>query len=431
MPKRDFYGWKLLAVLWIVVLINLAFPFYGSSVVNAVMVEDLDLDRGTLGLVFSLFTIMSGLPGPLVAVCIGRFGVRRTLFWGGLLVVSGSVLMATVVHTGLAAAIAFGIIIGSGVAAGGIIAAQAGLVKWFVRRRALALAILSSATAIGGFLAAPLLNQIIESSEGNWRMSWWFIAALAFMASLTALLFVKEKPSDLGQLPDGEAVAVKEKVKQGSRSWRGAVHFTTENWSFRESLSGSTYWLMMLCQLGVSCGYTVFIAHGILHLQDLGHTRDAGSWAISMMAISGLLGKGLIGTLGDRIDPRYLWVGFIAVFGVGQMIVVQADTPFLLIAVSACLGIGFGGGVVCMAAVLGNYYGTVAFASLTGLAIAINTTMSAITPSVAGWLYDNGHGYYGVFYTLAIWCLAGAILLFLLKPPQKQHGNVPAASSTG
>ena len=105
MPSGNFYGWKLLAALWIVVIINLAFPIYGSRAVEAVMFEDLGLNRQTLGLIFSLFTLMSGLPGPLVALCVGRFGIRATMFVGSLLVVIGSVLMATVVNSGFLAAV--------------------------------------------------------------------------------------------------------------------------------------------------------------------------------------------------------------------------------------------------------------------------------------------------------------------------------------
>jgi MFS family permease len=416
MPTPGFYGWRLLSVFWLIVFVNLAFPIYGSSVVNAVMMHDLNLDRQTLGILFSLFTIMSGLPGPLVAVCVNRFGVRLTLFIGSLLVLSGSVLMATVVNAGWQAAIAFGVVVALGVSAGGIIGAQAGLAKWFVRRRALVLAIISTASAVGGFIAAPLLNRVITAAGGNWRMGWWFIAAIAFAAALAALAFVREKPEDLGQLPDGGAVPVQEK-KRSVRPWKGAVHITTEIWSYREAMSEKTFWLMMFSQLGMSFGYTVFIAHGVVHLQDLGHTRDAASWAISMMALAGLISKGIVGVLGDRIDPRYLWTAFIALFGAGMSLIMQAGTPALLVTVSVCLGMGFGGGVVCLASILSNYYGTKAFASLAGLAIAINTTMSSITPSAAGWLYDNGYGYQGVFYAIASWCALGAIILFFTKPP--------------
>ena len=116
MLKSKFYGWKLLSALWIIVFINLAFPIYGQSILNAVMLTDLNLDRRTLGFISALYTLMSGLPGPLVALSIQRFGVRLTLFLGSLLVALGSVIMATAVSTGLHAALAFGLVVGVGVA---------------------------------------------------------------------------------------------------------------------------------------------------------------------------------------------------------------------------------------------------------------------------------------------------------------------------
>ncbi len=420
MPKSNFYGWKLLSALWIIVAINLAFPFYGQSILNAEMLTELKLDRRTLGLIASLYTLMSGLPGPLVAVSIQRFGIRITLFLGSLLVVLGSVIMATAVSTGLHAALAFGIVVGVGVAMGGIIGGQTGTARWFIRRRALALAIISSATAVGGFLATPLLNEVIAASNGNWRMGWWLIASLSCVAAIIALVFVKEKPEDLGQLPDGGATEDIKREKSGTQPRRGAVHVTSEIWTSREALSGSFYWMLMLCQIGVSCGYIVFLAHGVVHLKDLGHSTDTAAWAISLMAISGLLSKALVGTLGDRIDPRYIFAVFIAVFGAGQMLAPQASTLVLLVVIAVCIGIGFGGGVVCLAAVLSNYYGLKAFAALIGVTIAINTVFSAVTPPVAGWLYDNGYGYQGVFYALAVLCIAGTIVLLIIKPPYRK-----------
>jgi MFS family permease len=422
--NRDFYGWKLLSAFWGIVFINLAFPNYGSSIINAAMIADLNLDRRTLGFLFSIYTVMSGLPGPLVAVCVDRYGIRFTLILGSLMVALGSVLMATVVTTGPQAAIAFGLLIGAGVAAGGMIAAQAGLARWFVRRRALALAVLNTASGAGGFLAAPLLHRVIASANGNWRMGWWLIAALSCLAGLLSFAFARERPADLGQLPDGGPADSQKGETPLARKRRG-VYITAEDWSYREALSGRVFWLMMFGQLGLSCGYTVYLAHGVVHLQDLGHTREAASWAISLIALSGLFSKAIVGALGDRIDPRYFWGFFVGALGLGQLLAVRADTPFLMAAVSVCLGIGFGGAVVCLAAVLSNYYGTRVFAALVGLAVAINTTVSAVTPSVAGWLYDRGYGYQGVFYSIAAWCLAGSVVLFIIRPPVRK---TPAAA---
>jgi MFS family permease len=427
MPQQSFYGWKLLAALWLIVCINLAFPVYGTRVLDAVMVEDLHLNRQTLGGIFSLYTILSGLPGPLAALCVGRFGVRRTMFAGSLLVLMGSFLMATVVNSGLHAALAFGIVVGVGVAMGGVVGAQAGIAKWFVRRRALALAVFSTATGVGGFIASPLLNQILELSNKNWRMGWGAISALACLAALISIIFIREEPKDLGQSPDGGASNTAEKTGTGSGRDHRKVHLTAQNWSYREVLSNQTFWIMMICHMGMGCGYVLFLGHGVVHLMDLGHTRDTSSWAISLIALTSLIGKGIIAALGDKIEPRFIWAGFMAIFGIGLILAVNAGTMPMLICVAACLGIGFGGGVVCVATVLSNYYGTNVFATLIGLSLAINTTMGAIAPYAAGRLYDSGYGYQGVFYALALWCGAGAIVLFILKIPIKKVGEQQAA----
>mgnify|MGYP000851216534 CR=1 FL=1 len=112
----------------------------------------------------------------------------------------------------------------------------------------------------------------------------------------------------------------------------------------------------------------------------------------------------------------------VLVFGLGLVLVVDARSTLLLVTFAVCIGIGFGGGMVCMMTVLSNYYGVPAFATLSGVAIALNTTLSATTPFIAGWLYDRGFGYASSFYATAAWCfLAGVVLLTMRRPVRDEH----------
>jgi MFS family permease len=122
-------------------------------VINSAMARELGFSRETLGLITSFYIIMSGLPGPIVAMSVNRFGVRRTLLAGSTLNVAGAVFMATVANSGIAAYFGFGLLIGGGVCSGAAIASQTGLSRWFIRRRAMAMSILYSAGAIGGYIA--------------------------------------------------------------------------------------------------------------------------------------------------------------------------------------------------------------------------------------------------------------------------------------
>jgi MFS family permease len=188
-------------------------------------------------------------------------------------------------------------------------------------------------------------------------------------------------------------------------------------WTFREAARHPSYWLLLGSLVGGSGGYTLFLAHGVVHMQDLGHSAAVGAWAVGIMTVSGLIGKAILAAFGDRIDPRYIYALFVGVFGIGLVVVVDAHALWQVVLFAVCIGIGFGGGLVCLMAVLSNYFGTRAFASLAGLAIAINTTLSAIAPKVAGRLFDQGVGYAVNFYFLAAWCFAGAaVLLFMRRP---------------
>jgi MFS family permease len=427
--RRGFYGWKLLAACWCIMFLNLGIPAYGASGLNALMAPTLHLDRGALGLLFSAYMVMSGLPGPLVAISVNRLGVRRTLMLGSAFLITGALLMGTVVNTFAFALLAFGLLVGGGVATGAALAAQAGLARWFVRRRGLVLSILYSSGAIGGFVAGRLLDRVVVLAGGNWRAGWWTIAALSGIACLIAALFVRESPADLGQLPDGDAPAAAPAgtaaAGSGASHGRRAVFRTSETWTYRQALATPAYWLMVFALLGVSCGYTLYLAHGFVHLRDLGHTPTEAWQAISLVAVSGLIAKLIIALCGDRIDPRYLWALFQICFGIGLMVIVNARAHASVLLFACCLGVGFGGGLVCLMTTLSNYFGTRVFASVSGLAVAINTTLSAITPYIAGSRYDAGHGYGGSFYFLSLWCLLGGAVLALLRMPSPR-GTAPA-----
>jgi MFS family permease len=412
MPTTRFYGWKLVAACWLILFINLAFPAYGSSVINAYMVTDLHLDRKTLGLMVSVFLIMGGLPGPLVASCVNRIGARMTLIIGSLVLLAGALLMAIFVNVAWQAVLVFGLLIGIGVLTGGALAAQTSVAFWFLKRRALALALILSAAGIGGFIAAPLLDRIITAADGNWRMGWWLIAGLAFISTLVAMLFVINKPEDIGQAPDG--VEVGEHNSATSPAAQSRVFMTTDAWTLGAVMRSPTLWLLMLGAVGLSAGYALFIAHGVVHLKDLGHTPAMAALSVSFMVFANLVGKLLLGALGDRIEPRLLWAAASAIFSVGMYLLVNATTIY---AFAICLGLGFGAFVVCMMTVLSNYYGTQVYASVVGIAMAVQTTAGAIAPLVAGHLYDTTGSYSTSFYTVAALCFAGAVILALVKPP--------------
>jgi MFS family permease len=301
LAAESFYGWKLLSGFWVIAFLNLAFPAYGGPVLNAAMAADLGFDRQALGTIFAIYLAMSGLPGPLVAMSVNRIGVRRTLVIGSLFIMTGAAMLATVVTNVVLAGIAYGLIVGTGVATGAMIASQAGVAQWFMRRRALALSLLYSGGAIGGYVP-PVLSAIASSATGRWRLGWWLIFVLSGIAALLALASVREKPADLGQAPDGGHAWADGAAGTGGARIPSFV--TREEWTYREAWQGPLFWTMLFPFVGVSAGVAMFLAHGIVHLKDLGHSMQVSAW-VQHDADQRSRRQSLLAVFGDRVDPRY------------------------------------------------------------------------------------------------------------------------------
>lgn len=413
--KKPFYGWKLLAAFWFIYLVNLGFPTYGQSVINAYMAKDLHLDRTMLGLAFSIYMMMVGLPGPAVAAIVNKIGVRLTLLIGSCAAMLGAISMALFVRTGWEAVISFGVLIGFGSCAGGAIAEQQGIAQWFIRRRALALSLMYSGGGIGGFILPPILNRVIANSHGNWRNGWWIFLVLAAIAAGLIFFTVKEKPADVGQVPDGgEAPA----LAPGQKRPRG-VFVTTEAWTFKEAIFSRAFILMLVSSIGISCGFSLIQGHGVVHLRDLGHSPSEAAMAMSILAISTLAGK-LLASFGDRIEPRYIWAFAMAAFGLGTVLVVHATSAFDLYPFPILLGFGWGATLVSMMGAPMNYFGLKAYPAVIGLWLLIQTGVGALAPFVAGYVFDKTGSYTPAFYSIAGLCFAGALLLLFATPPRRK-----------
>jgi MFS family permease len=426
--KNPFYGWTLLLVFWAVIILNFAFPTFGMSVVNTYMAKAMHLDRKELGLVYSAFSLMAGLPAPLVGLSINRFGIRFTLVVGTLMVSCGGFLMALWVHGILQAILILALIVGPGAAMAGTIAPQVGMARWFHRKRAFAISILLTASGIGGFAAVPLLNRIIAGAGGNWRMAWWCMATMSLCAALVAALFVKESPEQLGQVPDGSAAPSEVPAAAGSKRPRG-VFKTTDEWSLGDVLRSPTLWLLMPTYLGFFMGFFIYVSHGISHLEGLGHTPADAAKSLSVLLLSSLIGQFTVAGLGDRIELRYIFAVAASLFGVGIALATRAVGPAALYPYAICMGSGFGACFTCLQTILGNYYGPKVYPLVLGVTMPIGTILGAFGPITAGWFYDKYGTYSQVFFIIAGLCFLSAILLVLAKPPVRSPAAEKMASA--
>lgn len=426
--SSGFYGWKLLAVFWLIVFTNFAFPLYGTSVINTYMAADLHMSRAALGAAYGFFEWMVGLPAPLVAISINKKGIRLTTLAGCLMVLAGALLMAFAVRATWQVYLVLGVLVGVGALSGGVLAAQASMGRWFVKHKAAAITLVHTGSSLGGFVAAPVLNHVIARFGGNWRAGWVLIAGLSVVASLLAFAFIKESPAALGQLPDGGADVAASSAAGKARAASRRVYKTADEWTLGEVFRTPAIWLFFIAMLGFSAGYPLFLAHGVAHLRDLGYTPAEAAFSVSVMLGASLCGSLFFAAVADLVEPRFVWAVASVLFGAGTILALHASGAAGLYLYAICLGAGFGISFSATMALPANYYGAHAYAPLVAVAIVIGTTAGAAGPIAAGYIFDRFGSYDLAFYAVSgLSFLAALLLLFAAPPVRKAVGSLAPA----
>jgi MFS family permease len=418
LTKPSFYGWKLLAALAGIAAVNQGGTYLGAAVVNAPMAKDLGLSRGTLGLGSTVFVLCIALTAPLVARMVNSFGARATLCTGSLLVALGSLLLATYASRGWHFVVGYGFLLGTGCSCGSMVSAQSCATLWFEKKRAMALALVLAGAGLGGSIAAPLLTSVIATAHGNWRAGWFCLSAAGLTAALVSILFVKNRPADVGQVANGQAEPVRE-----------VIYRTRDHWTVREAMHTSAFWLLTLASIGESVPGTATIAHAVPHLRDLGHTAAAAGSAVGIFSACSIIGSLIVGFVCDRIDPRIAWGVCILMIGSGVFIATRAGSDVAMYLFTGMIGFGSGAALACWHATVANYFGPASFPSILGAQMPVSTTLAAASPFLVGMVYDMRGSYTPAFLTLGAFSFLTAILLFFANPPVRSSVSVSRAKA--
>jgi len=409
---QPFHGWRILAVLMFVFMVALAFPYFGAGVINQMMAQELEFTRNTIGFGLSVKMLCAGLLGPVVAWVIARRGARWSLLAGLLLMALGALLLASRVERAWQFIAVFGVMIGVGAAFAAVIPAQAVVMQWFSQRRALAMSILWLAVGGGGAILAPLLGWLL-GVYGDWRAGWWLMLSMALLAAVLVACIVRETPAVLGQVPDGRTEEMQVQATTSTKRSYKAI----SDWTLSEALRTRAFWTTATCSVLYAIPLTLMFAYLAFHVQDLGHSPALAASALGMMGAAQVVGKIMVGALGDRLEPRYLWSLAMLCMAIGLSLLAFAHIPLLVPLAIVLMGIGQGGSLVAMPTLLGNYYGPGAFSALYGVILPILTICMALGPVLVGFSYARFGSYGPAFIVLSLGLMIAAVLMWLTHPP--------------
>lgn len=371
--------------------------------------------RGATAAGMSLHRTGRGLISPFVGQLLDRFGPRPMMLLGMLITGAGFILLGRVQELWqYYAAIA---LLTLGISSGTGIVGFATTGNWFVRKRGRAMAIMSSASAIGG-MGVPLLVLLIDSV--GWRDALLVVGIGFWALGLPAALLMRRRPEEHGMVPDGEESPAPQRARGEDPGGEGRG--SEPELTVREVVGTRFFW-----QLSIAISFAqLTTAANVLHIPALvsfGISRELAALAVLGIAVSSFVGRLAVGSMGDYVDKRYLMAAAFAsmVLATLAMVSINAELGIPswlgLWGFSVFFGLGFGGSIPVRLAMIADSFGRRRYGSILGLISAISAGFSAAGPAFAGVMFDVTGSFRVAFLILAgLLALAVPMMLSLIHP---------------
>jgi sugar phosphate permease len=392
------------------------------------MTEEFGWSRSTFTGAMTIGTLVAAVVAVFIGPALDRFN-PRWLMAGAFLVMGGSfMLMSQVtelwqyyvlqiasrsVHMGILS-LAIAVIIP----------------KWFVAKRGKAVSISALGNRAGG-VAIPLITQALVNLA-NWRWATFGVGALIlFISVLPSALFLKRKPEDIGQLPDGVSPEEAEEAKRQAQNEPATLQRQQRqdvSYTVRQVVRMRSFYLLTVSFSLMFIINPAISLHTLPFLTDQGISTSVAITTVSLWAASGLLGTLIAGYMADHYTLRFVAGTQYILLGVSFIFLQMVDSAPLAIAWGLYYGLMQGGTFIYQQVILANYYGRESLGAIRGLVWPIQSVANAIGPFAAAFIYDQQHSYTLAFNTFLVLALTAAALTYMAKPPWTQ---VTSAEITG
>ena len=296
--RKLHYSWVILAVTFCAIIVAGIVRSSSGIFIDPFEVE-FGWERPSISFAFAVCLFLYGFSGPFMAAFVEIFGLKRMMLWSMAILASGLAL-TFVMQTEWQLILIWGVMIGIGSGLFLTVLSTQVANRWFVKRRGLAVGILTAATATGQLVLLPVLAIFIQNY--SWHAAILLIFSLSVVMFIVIALFMRSFPKDIALAPYGqEELVVEEPSISGRNPFKMAIS------SLLEGIRVKEFWLLagsfFICGLSTS---GLIGTHFISYCISFGIPLVMAASMLSFMGIFDLIGTTLSGWLSDRFDNRWL-----------------------------------------------------------------------------------------------------------------------------
>jgi MFS family permease len=400
---RYFYGYIIVIASFFILMLT-----FGIFMTFGVFFKPLQAEFGWSSAMtsgpFSLSMIVSGAMSIAMGKFNDRFGPRLVITISGFLIGLGYLLMSQV-STLWQLYLFLGVIIGIGIG-GTWVPVMSTVARWFVRKRNQITGIVIVGAGLAGLIGPLVLSRLIEAH--GWQLSYAILGITVLIGVILAAQFLRRDPAQVGQMPDGEIAGENPEMQ-----------IETGAFSLNEAIRTAQFWItfvMFIC-FGI-CMFGVQV-HIVPHATELGNSPISAANLLSVNLGTSILSNYLIGSLGDRIGNRRVFlIGFL-LMAASLFWLVFAGEMWMLYIFSMIFGFAHGGMATSESPIVAWLFGLKSHGLIYG-AVGFGFTIGAsLGPVIIGYIFDLTGRYNLAFLACTAVGISGIILTIILRPTKK------------
>ncbi len=394
---------------WRRMVISLLFASVGNVGIWAIIVvmpamqAEFGVDRATISIPYTATMIGFAIGNVVLGRVIDRYGAMRTLV-GASLVMGAATALASLSPT-VWVLVGLQVVIGFGTASGfGPLVADVS--QWFLGRRGIAVAIVSSGNYLAGAVWPLLLAGVLE--EAGWRAVYVVLAVIIVALNVPLALLLRRRVT-MEDMAHADTIA-------SARAKRAGL---------------SPFAIMILLGLaGVACCVAMAMpqVHMVALCTDLGFGAAIGGQILAVMLIAGAASRIVFGLLADRLGGVATILISSGLQALALLLYLPAGGLVSLYVVSLVFGLSQGGIVPSYALVVREYMPSQEAGKRVGFVMMSTILGMALGGWMSGWIYDVTGNYQMAFVNGILWNFLniGIMVLILLRTRPRRPAAVPA-----
>ena len=405
-----YYGWWIVLASFITAFYVAGTIFYGFTAFIEPLANEFGWSYTRISLAASLRGLEMGLLAPFVGILVDRFGSRKLLLSGSLVLGFGIILLgftqSLAMFYGAFILIAFG--------AGGCtsVVTMTAVANWFDKNVGKAMGVTVSGFGASG-LIIPLIVWMI--AVFGWRMTLIILGIGMWIIGVPAAFVMRNKPENAAD------VSIMEKAdKRNDLSQRQS---DDKRFKYTEILKKKSFLFVNLAEVIRLMALMAVVTHIMPYLSTMDISRRSSGLIAAGIPLLSIAGRFGFGWLGDIFEKKYVMAISFSLMALGMLALCHIQLTGMIYIFLFFFSNGYGGIATLRGAWLREYYGKENFGKYLGIMMGFGACGGIIGPTTAGWVFDMTGSYYFVW--LALSAIIGLAIILIWRIESKDELKKP------